>query len=74
MKGKNRYLMRLALIMCVWAAGMLLTGCKEVKDNENTLPAYIIISEELDVQKTADKVNQILNTGNSEQGAEEHSR
>lgn len=73
MKGKTRYLTRLALIICVWATGMLLAGCKEGKDNENTPPAYIIISEELDVQKTADKVNQILNTDNSEQGAEEHS-
>lgn len=64
MKSLKRFIFRIAG-MCMFVCGVasLLGGCngdgKESRENGDR-PAYYIIRDELDGEKTADKVNEIL--------------
>lgn len=63
MKKKQWVRIFLAGILAVIPA-MLFTGCKG-QENLKNLPAYYVISEELDVNKTTDKAQEILENAES---------
>lgn len=58
MKKKQWARIFLAGILAVIPA-ILFTGCKS-EENLKASPAYYVISEELDVQKTTEKAHEIL--------------
>lgn len=57
MKRRAWILLTVIFILCP-----ALYGCREKQKQDSALPAYIVISEELDVNpdKTTDKVSEIL--------------
>lgn len=61
MKGKRNVIVLPVTAVALLGVVILLTGCDNTKEQEKTLPAYIIIHEELDAEKTADKVSEIMN-------------
>lgn len=56
---KIRWMHILAFGMFTVLWMLMLTGCKE-EETEKVSKAYYVISEELDIQKTADKAQEIL--------------
>lgn len=61
-KSLGRVLVTFALVIMPL---VLLTGCKEQKSDKAT-KAYYVISEELDVNKTIDKAQEIFENTESE--------
>lgn len=58
MKNKKRVHLLTASLLLV-LSGLMLTGCTN-EESKETSQAYYVISEELDVVKTADKAQEIL--------------
>ncbi len=56
---KRKCLGRVLMTLILAIMPLLLIGCKENKSNK-TSKAYYVIGEELDVNKTADKAQEIL--------------
>ena len=62
---KKRCKVPALLVMSVFLIpALLLTGCKE-EEKDRTSKAYYVISEELDIKKTADKAQEILENAGS---------
>lgn len=60
MKKKRMYLILVVAVLCIGGTCTLFAAARENKNEKNTLPMYYVISEELDVDRTTDKVNEIL--------------
>lgn len=62
---KKRYKVpALAMASALLITVLFLTGCKE-EEKDRTSKAYYVISEELDIKKTADKAQEILENAES---------
>lgn len=69
MKAKYRKRIFVSGVGAVFLAAML-TGCKS-EDEKKASQAYYVISEELDIKKTADKAQEILESAGPQ--SEDHS-